>query len=263
MKLSLNILVCKSRRSDVMDTGWIVFSIIMVWVLLIHGGLTYLIVKKQEYSLISGFGNRPDEEQKELIENGYTKALGRVFIITFYLLLLTVILAFTPIPYGFEVGLGVFLLVLMIGIVWVQTFEVPRKRKKMLWLSSTFSSITLIVIFGLTVLGFLENEVTLEQDALKISGIYGEEWPYEEIQSVELMTELPEVIVKSNGFAISGQMKGRFLLEEPYEGALLFVNDNHPVFMHIKTTDDDVFVSRTEKDEVEEVYETIQARLSE
>ncbi|MGG3681757.1 DUF3784 domain-containing protein, partial [Aeribacillus composti] len=81
-----------------MSTDTIVFLITMGFTLIIHGGLTYLVVKKQDYSLISGFYNRPEEEQQRLIENGYPQAIGRLLLYTFIILFISVILALWGCP---------------------------------------------------------------------------------------------------------------------------------------------------------------------
>ncbi|MBM7553574.1 DUF3784 domain-containing protein [Thalassobacillus pellis] len=237
-----------------MDTDRIVFLIVMGWTLIIHGGLTYLIVKKKEYGLISGFGTRPEEEKEYLRNSGYIEVLGKVLKITFYLLVLTVLMAFLPISYGFEIGLGLFLLVLMVGIVWNQRYEVPRKRKKMLWISGIVSVVTLLLVFGLMLLGFIENKVTIKNNTFIVSGIYGVEWEMKEIEGVELLEEMPEVIVKSNGFASAGHLKGRFRLEAPYEGAILFVTVGNPPYLYVKTRDDDLLLNRENSEETIKIY---------
>jgi len=49
-----------------MDKGQIGVAIVMCFVLVIHGGLTYLIVKKKKYSLLSGFANRPEQHMMRM-----------------------------------------------------------------------------------------------------------------------------------------------------------------------------------------------------
>ncbi|MFB1050236.1 hypothetical protein [Paraliobacillus sp. JSM ZJ581] len=44
-----------------MDKSNVILFIIMAWTLLVYGGVTYLIVKKKAYGLMSGFSNRSDD----------------------------------------------------------------------------------------------------------------------------------------------------------------------------------------------------------
>lgn len=244
-----------------METNTIILIIVMGWALVIYGGLTYLIVKKKEYSLISGFLNRPKDEQEFLKENGYIEALGKVFKITFYLFVATFLLALLPIPYGFEIGIAIFLIVLMGGIIWVQKFEVPKKRKKMYWISSVIAIVTIGIVGGLTIAGFTDNEITVNQKGLEISGMYGIEWPIEEIQSVELLDALPKVITKSNGFAAGNQLKGRFRLEDPYGSGLLFVKGQTGPFLYVATDSDFLILNRDDTQDVHRLYESLLKNL--
>ncbi|WJE16474.1 DUF3784 domain-containing protein [Halobacillus sp. ACCC02827] len=240
-----------------MNTGFIVYSIIMVWVLVIYGGLTYLVVKKREYGLISGFGNRSEEEQQYLLENGYVDATGRLLKWTFSMLLLTFLAGLLPVDLAFEVGLGLFFIVLLTGIVWIQRYEVPRKRKRNVWMTSIFS----VAIFGgvvaLTISGLIDNTVTVEDSKVKISGMYGGEWSLADIEKVEILDDVPDVIVKSNGFASGGHLKGRFRLEDPYEGALLFIQADMKPSVYIKTKEDDLFINKEDEEETRRLYETL------
>ncbi|MBS4196753.1 DUF3784 domain-containing protein [Lederbergia citri] len=240
-----------------MSTGTIIFIIAMGWALIVHGGLTYLIVKKKEYSLISGFLNRPKEEQEYLIQNGYIEAVGKILKVSFYLFATTFLVGLLPIPYGFEIGIVLFLIVLLGGLIWLQKYEIPQKRKKMYWITSSIMAVTVALVGGLTIAGLVDNEVTVSHEAFKISGMYGVEWPIEEIKSVELLDTLPEVITKTNGYASSGQLKGHFQLEEPYGSGLLFVNKKNPPYLYVETNKDFLILNRKNIEDTRTIYESL------
>ncbi|MBS4219901.1 DUF3784 domain-containing protein [Bacillus sp. FJAT-49711] len=240
-----------------MSTGTIIFIIAMGWALIIYGGLTYLIVKKKEYSLISGFLHRSKEEQEYLIQNGYIEALGKILKITFYLFAATFLLGLLPIPYGFETGISLFLVVLLGGLIWMQKFEIPHKRKKMYWITGGIMAVTIGLVGGLIIAGSVDNEVTVNNEIFEVSGMYGIEWSIEEIKSVELLDELPEVIMKSNGFATSGQLKGRFQLEKPYGSGLLFVSGKNKPYLYVTTKKDYLILNRKNSEDTQNIYEAL------
>lgn len=245
-----------------METSTIIYIIAMGWGLIIYGGITYLIVKKKEYSLISGFLNRPKEEQEFLIKNGYMEATGKLFKWTFYLFLLTFIIGLLPIPYGFEISISVFLIALLGGMVWLQKYELPAKRKKMYWITGSISFITFAFVGGIIGYGLIDNEITVDRDTLTISGMYGIEWDLADVESVKLLDELPDVITKSNGFATSGVLKGRFRLEEPYGGGgLLFVKGEKGPFLYVATDSEYLILNRDDHHETEQLYKTLNGRL--
>lgn len=243
-----------------MSTGTIVFIITMGFSLLIHGGLTYLIVKKKDYTLISGFSNRPKEEQEELIKNGFPQALGKLLQTTFVLLLLSFILYFLPIPYGFEIGMGIFIVVLLVGSIYIHKYEVEKKKRRGYWLAGFFA----VLLVGIGILFFysLKDEtITINDSQIKISGIYGVEWTLSEIEQVQLLDELPKVDFKSNGFAAFDRLKGSFHLEAPYGEGKLFIYKNYPPYLYLEGKNQYIILNRKNSQETETLYQQLIKKL--
>lgn len=237
-----------------MSKSTIIFIITMGFTLIIHGGLTYLVVKLKNYSLINGFNNRPLEEQEQLIKNGYPQAIGKLLLYTFYILFVSVILGIFQVPYGFEVGLAIFLIVLLGGIIYIQKYDLPSKRKKTTLWTIIFSVITFLFI-GLTIfVGFQDNKVEITEDELIISGNYGESWKLAEIEEIALLEALPEVEMRTNGFAAAGRLMGNFRLEEPYGRGKLFVYKNHAPFLFLKNEESYIIINRKDPEETITLY---------
>lgn len=233
--------------------------ILLGWVGIILGGFTYLTVKKKDSTLISGFSNRPKEEQEQLKKNGYVGAVGKLLLATFIIYVVTYVLWIFSVPYILEVGFSILLLGVLFGTIWLQRYEVPHKRKKMYWIMGILTFVVVVSIGVLTYFGLLENNVTIEDEMLIVSGMYGVEWKLSEIETVELLDDLPNVKVKTNGFATEGQLKGRFLLEKPYDGGLLYVRTKAgPPYLYVTTADDYFILNRTDEQETKTLYETLQ-----
>ena len=247
-----------------MSTDTIVFLITMGFTLIIHGGLTYLVVKKQDYSLISGFYNRPEEEQQQLIENGYPQAIGRLLFYTFIILFISVILALFQIPYGFEIGMLLFLIVLLGGSIYVQKYELKHKRKKYYWITGIVAAIVITFVIVLGYLGLEEHDVIINDRQLKVTGLYGVEWPIDEIDRVKLLDELPDVVAKSNGFAAFNRLKGSFRLKEPYGGGgKLFVYKGRAPYVYIEKDDDYIILNQKDGSETQKLYDQLLEKISE
>ncbi len=240
-----------------MSKGMIIFAILTGWTLIIHGGLTYLIVKKKEYSLISGFFNRPEEEQKYLIEQGYIEKFGNVMKQSFFILLAAFLLTLFRVPYGAAVGFSVFTLHILIGIFYITKFEVPQKRKKYRWIIGSISFGTIAFIGGLLGYGYMENEVTITDDTFEISGMYGIEWDIDDIIDVQLLEELPVVEIRTNGISASNLLKGRFRLEDPYGTGTLFVKRNLSPYLYVATEENYLILNRDTRSETEEIYKKL------
>ncbi|WP_042148882.1 DUF3784 domain-containing protein [Paucisalibacillus sp. EB02] len=244
-----------------MSTEMLIFIIVMSWTLIIHGGLTYLIVKKKDYSLISGFNNRSKEEQEYLINKGYTTVLGKIFTNSFYLLLFATFLTLFRVPFGVEIGFGLFTVFLLGGLVYLQKFEVPHKRKKYMWIIGSISVITVVIISSLWVNGSAENNITLENDQFIITGTYGVEWSIEKIERVELLEELPVVIMRTNGYSSGNVRKGKFRLEEPYGVGRLFITQKEGPFLYISLKDDYIILNGEKQQETLDLYERLKEEI--
>ncbi|MCT8136761.1 hypothetical protein H1D32_02715 [Anaerobacillus sp. CMMVII] len=81
---------------------------------------------------------------------------------------------------------------------------------------------TFAIIGGAFYVGQSSNVLTISKDELHISGTYGVDWQLEEITNIELVEELPEIKMRTNGYSFGGRLKGRFRLEELGNGRLLF-----------------------------------------
>ncbi|MEN2467296.1 DUF3784 domain-containing protein [Ornithinibacillus sp. FSL M8-0202] len=240
-----------------MTTGMLIFIVVMGWILIIHGGMTYLIVKKKEYSLISGFYNRPKEEQEYLIENGYIEKLGKIFVYSFYILLLAILLTVFRVPYGPLIGFSLFTVFLLGGLIYLQKYELPHKRKKSLWIIVVISTITVGIIAVGVFIGSTNNDIIIENEKFIISGMYGDEWAIDDIAKVELLDELPAVLKRTNGYSSENVRKGQFKLEDPYGQGKLFVAGKEGPFLYIAFDDSYVILNRESKQETVDIYEKL------
>ncbi|MET3576055.1 DUF3784 domain-containing protein [Bhargavaea ullalensis] len=202
----------------------------------------YAILKKKAYFLISGFATRADAEQEELIRNGYPQGVGRLFFFLAAGLAVIQILSFFGFSHSFEIQMAFLFLGLFGGLILLSRKEIPQKRKRAFITSSVMA---VLVIGGVSVLlltGSRPVAVTFGPDSLDISGMYGEEISYQDIQSSELLERMPDVSYKENGFGFSSFAKGWFKTKE-YGSALLFVDMRKQPVLLIKTTDGPVFLT--------------------
>ena len=175
-----------------MSTGMLIYIIVMGWTLIVYGSIAYFIIKKKEYGLISGFFNRPKEEQEYLIQNGFIEKLGKVLLYSFFMLVIAAVLPIFRIPYVVEIGWGLFIIFTFGGLLYLQKFEFPTKRKKYRWLYGIITILTIGLIIGVSFAGNQDNEILIENNTFIISGMYGIEWSLERIENVELLKNPPK-----------------------------------------------------------------------
>lgn len=226
---------------------------IQLMVVLIFLLIGWAIVKKEAYGLISSFRSRPKDEQEVLIQNGYPQKTGKLLIGTGLVLLILLPLLFTSFPYAMEVQIGMMVVLLMGGFIYLSKYEVPKKRKKSYIISTSVAVVTLVVLFVVSYLGFQEAELTLKQDSFAISGVYGDQWRYDDITQVDLLEEMPEVLIRTNGYGMQSISKGHFKVKN-YGNSLLFVYKGHSPYLLMKTKDDTIFINSKDAEKTKDWY---------
>ncbi|MGD6780376.1 DUF3784 domain-containing protein [Sutcliffiella horikoshii] len=235
---------------------------IQLTVVLIFLLIGWAIVKKEAYGLISSFRSRPKEEQEELIQNGYPQKTGKLLIGTAIVLLIMLPLLFTSFPYAMEVQIGVMVVLLFGGFIYLSKYEVPKKRKKSYIISTSIAVVTFGFLFVVSYLGFQEAELTLRENSFEISGVYGDEWRFEDITQVDLVEEMPEVYLRTNGYGMQSISKGHFKVKD-YGSSLLFIYKGNSPYLLIKTNDDTIFINSKDAEKTKDWYYQLVEQSSE
>jgi Domain of unknown function (DUF3784) len=228
---------------------------IQLFIIVLFSVLGWAIRYKKVYELISGFTARSDEEKEELIRNGYPQKNGLLLLLTAAGMLVLLPLSFTSFTYTMEIQFGFMLIFLMGGMIYLSRYEVPRKRKRSYWISSILMAVVIAFIGGLTFIGYQKNELIVSRDSFKITGMYGDSWEKDKMETVELLDEMPEVTYKINGFGLSAKAKGVFKVKK-YGRSLLFIRKESP-YIHVKVDDQHVFINGASPEETRAWYEQL------
>jgi hypothetical protein len=203
---------------------------------------------KHAYWLISGYASRPNEEQQLLIENGYPQKTGTLMIYTAIGMLILLPLSFTSFTYTVEVQFGFMLLFLLGGLIYLSKYEVPKKRKRSYIISTSLLVGMSIFIGVLMFLGYQDYQLLTKKASFEITGLYGDQWSYEEIVQVELLDEMPEVTWKENGFGLAKMAKGFFTVKD-YGSSLLFIKKDLPPYLYIELKGEKIFINSSDSKE--------------
>jgi len=118
------------------------------------------------------------------------------------------------------------------------------------------------VIFVGAVMFFSTRPTTVVQfeDSFEIKGMYGEEVPYEEIVSVELLEHLPAITMRTNGSAVGPKLRGHFNTRE-YGAVKLFLDKSRPPYIYIETTKRRFVMNLQDKSKTSEFYELLKSKI--
>ena len=206
-------------------------------VALVFFGISFIITHGNAAQLLSGYNTMSVEERENVDIIGYVnyfRKFYRVFSVLYFLLgaLLYFIVDVD--------AAGVFMVIAPLVAVFIQSirsarYNIENNNKSAKVVGSLLVGIILLVL-GLLWLGYKENELVLENNALKITGIYGETIPFNAIDSIALVNELPEISMKSNGFALGNASKGHFTTKAG-ERVKLLLNKKQGPYLFVLTTE--------------------------
>lgn len=144
------------------------------------------------------------------------------------------------------------------------------KKKLTIWekLFSGFFWAVLIIILILVIymLPGSKHELNLDTESFQITGSYGDTWSYQDIKSIRLVDELPEIKGRVFGKTTSTARSGHFSFQEgePYEKGMLFVHrDTSPYILMEFTNHKPVFLNAEDPVITNQWFEHLSDKISE
>ena len=116
------------------------------------------------------------------------------------------------------------------------------------WVVMVFAAISLA-------LSFRPTKITVGEENIRISGLYGREIPIADIVSVELLDEMPPIAMRTNGSDTGNQAKGHFRFSNG-ESCMLFIHKEAP-YIQLRTTKDLYYLNLSDKEKTVELFETL------
>lgn len=121
---------------------------------------------------------------------------------------------------------------------------------------------TLVFVIGLLGYAYKENKLTFDSESVKIERMYGETLSPNQIESIELVSQLPGIMLKMNGFALGSIKKGYFKTENGEMVKLILNSDNKPFILITKSDGKKIYYSAKEKPN-EEIFNDMKNILPE
>ena len=94
-------------------------------------------------------------------------------------------------------------------------------------------AVTIIIVVLFNLYQYQPEKINLKENQLEISGVYGFPINYQQIALIDTLSQMPEIEMRTNGFALGKVCKGNFKLKKT-GSAILFINYNVSTFVHIK-----------------------------
>jgi len=261
--------------------GWIIIGIIAVPLLI----LAIFLLNGRGAFLIAGYNTMSDDKRAEYDEKALCKAVGW--------LLLSIVgsFIFIPITIQFEIF---WLLWLSIGLVTVLPFafviyantgnrfkkaplpgaadikaeKKPMSRGKKVGLFIfALLSVQLLVGIGIMIYqGERDPRVSVYNEGIRISALYGTEVLFTNVSEITLVPEsMAEIGIgsRTNGYATTGlALKGTFQSLETGQQLLFVYSSSSPTIQISMTRGIDIFISFRDSETTRDVYQSIAAAFA-
>jgi hypothetical protein len=137
----------------------------------------------------------------------------------------------------------------------------PAKATRAVVLVVTLVLLLVVGLVGLLRMQALPPVVTVTPGAVAIENLfYGQTYALQEIQSIERVARLPQIRLRTNGYAANGTLRGKFLVDGLGEGKL-FVEMQHPPFILIHLAPGFVAVNFASSEDTERLFGELQRSL--
>jgi hypothetical protein len=227
-------------------------------------GLGWMITPKNAHWLLNGYKDLTEEEQAAFDLQGllsFQKRFHLFFGAIFILVGAGLLFAFGEEVAITFVGLAPILAYLYF-IVETRKFWPLRKQKQLKWviylLTGTFVLLSLLFTYGND-----PAELQWDEKGLKWNGMYGEEFPREEIASLALVDSLPTIRFKTNGYAVGNHYQGHFRTRNRQKIKLYVENKAKGPFLLLKTKGNRSIYYNEEQRDMVLLFDSLKASMPE
>ena len=219
--------------------GSIIFISIICLILIVLG---VAISKYKCYWLISGYNTQSKEEKARVDIEKVAKHMGRMcYLIAFIIFIGAIVSDY------FEISIIPFVIILIIIIfgylIYLQRFDHNKKSKAEIIVMIVIGFITFSILIITFSFGNEPNDLIIKDEAIVIDGSYGTTLKRKDIKSIELVDDIPEIGIRSNGYSDCGVIKkGDFKLKSG-EKVKLYIQSNKGPYIKISTINFDVYIN--------------------
>ena len=135
-------------------------------------------------------------------------------------------------------------------------------REKMENNRGIITIVVLVAVAALLLVGWFGTKVTAEDEQLKITGLHAKKLPYSEIESVNLVEQLPTITARTGGYSLGGKKLGNFNTAE-YGAVKLYLQNGEKPFIFITGTDGKLyFINTAEPGKTNDLYDDIISKMN-
>ena len=218
---------------------------------------------RKPFRLVSLWNREPFSakgwKSKYYVELADNPELQRLYFINY---LVTGVLFILPGLMGLAFGINVAYFMLFATIVSGVMFLYAKQRvtgRIEAWKWVLFA----VVVFGVVIawsMSYKASKVEVLPETFNIEGDYGMEMPYQAIDSIKVINELPETKYCKAGYSFGSGKKGEFRLKDGSDAKFYLLGKGAPYLM-LYTRNGLIFVNRKTAAETEQLIEELKDKI--
>lgn len=229
--------------------------------------LGLLVHKAKLYFLISGYNTYSSEEKENVDVVSTAKLIGYYGYSNAAVSFLAGILEYAGVKIGIVVPIA-FMMITTIILLWkIQKYDhnmydengqMKKSSKTQIFLVIIILGGTFLFVGAMMFTSSRDTSVVLNEEGIKIEGMYGSSYTWSSMEELTLMEDLPEITIRTNGSAIGSKLRGNFRMEEL--GAVkLFMDADVPPYIYFEHEGRIVIFNLGEEEKTEEFYKNMYA----
>ncbi len=212
----------------------------IIGLLLIAMGLAIHVFKL--YFLISGYNTMPVEKKAKVDVKSLSKIMGIVFYFDGTLLILMSLIhaigiKLSAVPVFVVIGISILFMIFFLqrydGNLFDENHKMRQGALKQMLKPVGLTGLILIVVAGMMVWSLQPLEVIVGETDFEIKGMYGDTYAYDKVENLSQLTQIPKILMKTNGAALGAHLKGHFKLET-LGSVTLFLNTDYKDFIYFE-----------------------------
>lgn len=194
--------------------------------------IAFMVTEKNARYILAGYNTMSEAERNAFDINSYISFFRRFYIfLGVSLFVIGVILIYLINENAAIAFLVIYPIVAhFYSISKSVTYYKGVNSKKSKWAYIVLGA-TLVFVVILFSTGNRESELTFDSQKIEIKGMYGEVLTPDQIKSIELVNELPEIVLRTNGFSSGTVNKGYFDTKSKENVKLIINSDQKPLIL--------------------------------
>lgn len=214
----------------------------------VFGSMAFIVTKSNAKFILSGYNTMSEAQRASVDIEGYLKFYRQFHLILGISVFAGILLLELINKNLAAVFLGMYPLLAYIYFIIRSRkyFSAVKNQKTSTGIAVAILICTLGGVGYLSLNGLKNASLQLNAERLEITGMYGEKIDKDKMLGARLVTELPEIKIRSNGFSAGNFKKGYFKTKD-LKTIKLIVDTRQKPFLRLNTAKGEIYFSSSEQ----------------